>query len=56
MHLEGQEEHEDDVVPDANPRRNPEDRQGLFLVRQLKPEHRSILHEITLQGNTYLQY
>ena len=47
-------EHEDDIVPDANPRRNPEDRQGLFLVRQLKPEHRSILHEITLQGQTFL--
>ena len=27
------EEHEQDIVPDANPRRNPEDRHGLFLVR-----------------------
>ena len=47
-------EPEDDVVPDANPRRNPEDRHGLFLVRQLKPEHRSILHEIALAGQTVL--
>ena len=37
-------------LSDANPRRNPEDRQGLFLVRQLKPEHRRILHDITLAG------
>ena len=43
------------MLPDANPRRNPEDRHGLFLVRQLKPEHRSILHEITLAGQTVLQ-
>ena len=52
--LEDQQQHEDDVVPDANPRRNPEDRQGLFLVRQLKPEHRTIPHDITLQGPTML--
>ena len=52
--LENQEEHEDDILPDANPRRNPEDRHGQFLIRQLKPEHRSILHEITLACQTIL--
>ena len=45
---------EDEVLPDANPRRNLEDRQGLFLVRQLKPEHRRILHDITLAGQRIL--
>ena len=49
------EEHEDEVLPDANPRRNPEDRHGQFLIRQLKPEHRRILHEITLTSQTILQ-
>ena len=45
---------EDEILPDANPRRNPEDRQGLFLVRQLKPEHRRILQDITLAGQAIL--
>ena len=49
------EEHEDEVLPDANPRRNPEDRHGQFLIRQLKPEHRRILHEITLTSQGILQ-
>ena len=49
-----QEQHEDEILPDANPRRNPEDRQGLFLVRQLKPEHRRILQDITLAGQAIL--
>ena len=49
------EEHEADVLPDANPRRNPEDRHGQFLIRQLKPEHRRILHEITLTSQNILQ-
>ena len=49
------EEHEDEVLPDANPRRNPEDRHGQFLVRQLKPEHQRILHEITLTSQGILQ-
>ena len=49
------EEHEDEVLPDANPRRNPEDRHGQFLIRQLKPEHRRILHEIALTSQTILQ-
>ena len=49
------EEHEADVLPDANPRRNREDRHGQFLIRQLKPEHRSILHEITLTSQNILQ-
>ena len=52
--MENQEQHEDEVLSDANPRRNPEDRQGLFLVRQLKPEHRRILHDITLTGQRIL--
>ena len=52
--MEDQQQHEDDIVPDANPRRNPEDRQGLFLVRQPKPEHRIILHDITLAGQRIL--
>ena len=52
---ENLEEHEADVLPDANPRRNPEDRHGQFLIRQLKPEHRSILHEITLTSQNILQ-
>ena len=52
--MENQEQHEDEVLSDANPRRNPEDRQGLFLVRQLKPEHRRILHDITLAGQRIL--
>ena len=43
------------MLPDANPRRNPEDRHGLFLISQLKPEHRSILHEITLTSQAILQ-
>ena len=51
---ETQPQQESEVLPDANPRRNMEDRQGLFLVRQLKPEHRQILHDITLQGQTIL--
>ena len=54
--LENQEEHEDDILPDANPRRNPEDRHGQFLIRQLKPEHRSILHDITLAGQRILAH
>ena len=41
-----------DVLPDAHPSRTPEDRHGQFLLRQLKPEHRRILHEITLTGQT----
>ena len=49
------EEHEADVLPDANPRRSPEDRHGQFLLRQLKPEHRRILHEITLTGQNALR-
>ena len=52
--MENQEQHEDEVLSDANPRRNPEDRQGLFLVRQLKPAHRRILHDITLTGQRIL--
>ena len=43
------------MLPDANPRRNPEDRHGQFLIRQLKPEHRRILHEITLTSQAILQ-
>ena len=43
------------MLPDANPRRNPEDQHGQFLIRQLKPEHRRILHEITLTSQTILQ-
>ena len=54
--LENREEHEDDILPDANPRRNPEDRHGQFLIRQLKPEHRSILHDITLAGQRILAH
>ena len=52
--MENQEQHVDEVLSDENPRRNPEDRQGLFLVRQLKPEHRRILHDITLAGQRIL--
>ena len=48
------EEHEADVLPDAHPSRTPEDRHGQFLLRQLKPEHRRILHEITLTGQNVL--
>ena len=29
--MENQEQHGDEVLSDANPRRNPEDRQGLFF-------------------------
>ena len=47
-------EEEADVVPDANPRRAPDDRHAQFLIRQLKPEHRRILHEITLSGQQML--
>ena len=50
--LEG---HEQDVLPDAHPSRTPEDRHGQFLLRQLKPEHRRILHEITLAGQNVLR-
>ena len=49
------EEHEQDVLPDAHPSRTPEDRHGQFLLRQLKPEHRRILHEITLTGQNVLR-
>ena len=49
------EEHEADVLPDAHPSRTPEDRHGQFLLRQLKPEHRRILHEITLTGQNVLR-
>ena len=51
---ETQPQQEDEILPDANPRRNLEDRQGLFLFRQLKPEHRRILHDITLAGQRIL--
>ena len=47
-------EEEADVVPDANPRRTPDDRHAQFLMRQLKPENRRILHEITLAGQQML--
>ena len=47
-------EQEADVVPDANPGRTLDDRHGQFLIRQLKPEHRRILHEITLAGQQML--
>ena len=49
------EEHEQDVLPDAHPSRTPEDRHGQFLLRQLKPEHRRILHEITFTGQNVLR-
>ena len=50
--LEAQEQ---DVLPEAHPIRRPEDRHGQFLIRQLKPEHRRILHEITLTGQNVLR-
>ena len=55
MHGGNLEEHEADVLPDAHPSRTPEDRHGQFLLRQLKPEHRRILHEITLTGQNVLR-
>ena len=44
-----------DALDDAAPIRKPEDRHGQFLLRQLKPEHQRLLHEITLTGQVVLR-
>ena len=49
-------EHEpEDALDDAAPIRRPEDRHGQFLLRQLKPAHQRLLHEITLTGQNVLR-
>ena len=35
--------------------RRPEDRHGQFFLRQLKPAHQRLLHEITLTGQVVLR-
>ena len=49
-------EDQEDPLPDAAPIiRKPEDRHGQFLLRQLKPAHQRLLHEITLTSQIILR-
>ena len=45
----------EDALGDAAPIRKAEDRHGQFLLRQLKPAHQRLLHEITLTGQNVLR-
>ena len=42
-------------LDEVAPIRRPEDRHGQFLIRQLKPEHQRLLHEITLTAQVVLR-
>ena len=52
---EREETQPEDALDDAAPIRRPEDRHGQFLLRQLKPAHQRLLHEITLTGQNVLR-
>jgi hypothetical protein len=44
----------EDAIDEVAPIRRPEDRHGQFLIRQLKPEHQRLLHEIAFTGQVVL--